>query len=89
MSRRVKTQRSSDLSPQERFPNGRERSDGLDFIVYTYSGVGLPKVFRKSPATRFWGERYIFSNSSGLMESDPEVWIFLNAVSGSMLLSRW
>lgn len=30
----------------------------------SYTGVGLPKVFLRSPATTFLGDRYSFSNNS-------------------------
>ena len=39
----------------------------------TYSGVGLPKVFRNSPFTLFCGDRYSFSKSSGEIEILPAV----------------
>jgi len=54
----------------------------------TYSGVGLPKVFRSSPLTLFGGDKYSFSKSSGEIEMLPAVRICLRAVSESVLWSR-
>lgn len=58
-------------------------------VSLTYSGVGLPTVFRSSPLTWFCGERYIFSNSSGEIEMLPAVCMRFKASLGSMSPWRW
>jgi hypothetical protein len=57
---------------------------------YAYTGVGLPKVFLRSPATAFFGDKYSFSNSSASMVTvlDRVLFSFIEEIDSS-LLSWW
>ena len=55
----------------------------------TCSGVGLPKVFRKSPFTSFCGFKYIFSKSSGEMETLCAVRMRRKALSLDSSPPKW
>ena len=56
---------------------------------YVYTGVGLPKVFLRFPATAFFGNKYSFSNSLASMATVLDRELFSSEEIDSSFSSWW